>query len=385
MAIQRVLQVLQDTDATDQHLAALELHKGLAQAGCEVRTLALGPGKIGQLATSVPVISPSRRSVAAYTQLRTEQRWADALILQGAHVADVAALVPIPVPTAISLWAEPAQWKDGKRPSWRLMRSARRGSQLIVNNSAAQATLEQVLDARPAFSESARQRSSSQADGTDRSHRTHLIHTGVGAVERAASGLGSGSITDAQLAARRRAAKQALGLDESALAIRVLAPVSERKGATQTLQVADVEQAAASVGMSFIGTSARASTSAQATDELLLAASDVVVVVSCEGGPSVELLRSMQAGAIAVTESSAAMAELIEDHVTGLSFGPGMRTGAPAADSLLASLTAALSEIMSDLSLCPSLARAGAERVEAEYALGRVQSSWLEVLHAALA
>ncbi|CAB4744837.1 unannotated protein [freshwater metagenome] len=93
----------------------------------------------------------------------------------------------------------------------------------------------------------------------------------------------------------------------------------------------------------------------------------------------------MQAGAIAVTESSAAMAELIEDHVTGLSFGPGMRTGAPAADSLLASLTAALSEIMSDLSLCPSLARAGAERVEAEYALGRVQSSWLEVLHAALA
>lgn len=369
MAIKRVLQILQDTDATDQHLAALELHHGLTRAGCEVRTLALGPGKIGQLAQSVPVISPSHHSVAAYTQLRVEQRWADAFILQGARVAEVAALLPSTVPTAVSLWLEPSRWQAGKRPSRRLHRSIRRGSQLVVNNSAAQTAVDQVFNVHPDSSGTAERDTSSRRSEFGRPFWVHLIHTGVNTADLTSSA----ALTDAQVAARRVAAKQALGLDPSTLAIREIAPLAVPKKSAPRPKLVDLQQAAVSVGMSFIDSSP----TADVTEEVLLAASDIVVSESCENGPSVELLRSMQAGAIAVTASSSAMTELIEDHVTGLSFLADTSAGL--------SVIAALSEISGDPSLRSELARAGGKRVQAEYQLGVLQSCWLKTLNLALA
>jgi hypothetical protein len=78
----RVLQVVADTDEASGE-SPLGLHEVLAEQGFEVRTVALGPGRIGELAGSVPVMSPSRRSIAATTELRRESRWADVLLFRG--------------------------------------------------------------------------------------------------------------------------------------------------------------------------------------------------------------------------------------------------------------------------------------------------------------
>lgn len=79
----RVLQVLPDTDDSPQNRSALALHGALAAAGLQPRTLALAPGRTGGLAATVPVMAPARRSLAAFTQLRAESRWADVVIFRG--------------------------------------------------------------------------------------------------------------------------------------------------------------------------------------------------------------------------------------------------------------------------------------------------------------
>ncbi|KLR60391.1 hypothetical protein IMCC26207_110642 [Actinobacteria bacterium IMCC26207] len=375
MAIQRVLQVLQDTDATDQNLAALELHKGLSQAGCEVRTLALGPGRTGQLAHAVPVISPSRHSVAAYTQLRTEQRWADAVILQGAGVAQVAALLRITIPTAISLWSEPAEFHAGKRVSWRLAKSFRSGAQLVVHQGAALEVVDRAFagdrsnSAASAQSAAVTQPQPIQPMQPREPSGVHLIHTGIESLQQTAPS----SAATAQATARRRAAKQALGLDPSAMTVRELLPQAVSRSRIRTDQSVNLRQAAITAGVNFIdGRSAAA-----VEEELLLAGSDVVVDLSCWDGPSLELLQAMQSGAVAITLDLPAISDLIEDHVTGRTL--------PTDASLDAGLVAVLGQLVSNSSRFSELAATGARRVETEYALGQIQARWLDCLGAGLA
>jgi hypothetical protein len=86
----RVLMVLADTDRTDANLSAIDLHGVLVGLGFEVRTIALGPGRTGGLASLVPVISPGPRSLAAHLELRREQAWADVVVAHGLAAARVA-------------------------------------------------------------------------------------------------------------------------------------------------------------------------------------------------------------------------------------------------------------------------------------------------------
>jgi hypothetical protein len=81
----RILQVLADTDASPVNRAAVDLHAALASAGAELRTIALAPGRTGELATVVPAVAPARRTVAALTALRSEATWADVLLFQGSR------------------------------------------------------------------------------------------------------------------------------------------------------------------------------------------------------------------------------------------------------------------------------------------------------------
>lgn len=76
----RVLFVLADTDRSERNLTATELHRELAVAGIAMRTVALAPGHLGGLDEVVPVLSWARWSPSAVTQLRREQRWADAVV-----------------------------------------------------------------------------------------------------------------------------------------------------------------------------------------------------------------------------------------------------------------------------------------------------------------
>jgi hypothetical protein len=85
----RLLQLVADTDAGTAQSRALALHKALAERGQEVRTLAVAPGRSGELAATLPVLAPGRRSVAALTAVRAEARWADVVLFH-----DVAALPP---------------------------------------------------------------------------------------------------------------------------------------------------------------------------------------------------------------------------------------------------------------------------------------------------
>ncbi len=375
MAIQRVLQVLQDTDATDQNLAALELHKGLSQAGCEVRTLALGPGRTGQLAQSVPVISPSRHSVAAYTQLRTEQRWADAVILQGTGAAQVAALLPRTVPLAISLWSEPAEFQAGKRVSWRLAKSFRAGAQLVVHQGDALQFVNRAFEGHRSNSTASAQSAAvtqpepRQPMQPRQPSGVHLIHTGIESLQQTAPS----SAATSQATARRRAAKQALGLDPSAMTVRELQPQAVSRSRIRRAISVNVQQAAIMAGLNFID----GHLVGEVEEELLLAGTDVVVDLSCWDGPSVELLQAMQSGAVAITLDLPAISDLIEDHVTGRT----LLTDA----SLDSRLVAVMGELVSNSSRFSELAATGARRVEAEYALGDIQARWLDCLGAGLA
>lgn len=76
----RLLQVIPDTTDSPANLAALRHHGLLARNGIEIRTLAIAPGSGHQVPTTVPTMAPSARSLAAFTQLRRELRWPDAVL-----------------------------------------------------------------------------------------------------------------------------------------------------------------------------------------------------------------------------------------------------------------------------------------------------------------
>lgn len=79
----RVLQILPDTDDSPRSALALSLHGDLARRGLELRTLALAPGRRGELAATLPAIAPARRSLAALAAVRAEARWADVVVFHG--------------------------------------------------------------------------------------------------------------------------------------------------------------------------------------------------------------------------------------------------------------------------------------------------------------
>ena len=89
-----MLQFIGDTDVEPAHVAALALHRLLSSRGIEVRTLALAPGRRGGLEQDVPSIAPSRRSLAARGQVRTESRWADVVVLHGTRALTMATTPP---------------------------------------------------------------------------------------------------------------------------------------------------------------------------------------------------------------------------------------------------------------------------------------------------
>lgn len=90
----RVLQFVADTDPDPAADAALALHQRLADRGLEVRTLALAPGNRAGHEALLPVIAPSRRSLAARTGVQTERRWADVVVLHGPRALVSATLPP---------------------------------------------------------------------------------------------------------------------------------------------------------------------------------------------------------------------------------------------------------------------------------------------------
>ncbi|MDQ2678496.1 MAG: hypothetical protein M3Y51_07100, partial [Actinomycetota bacterium] len=90
----RVLQFVADTDPDPAADAALALHRRLVEQGIEVRTLALAPGNRPGHEALLPVIAPSRRSLAAKSGVQVERRWADVVVLHGPRTLVTATLPP---------------------------------------------------------------------------------------------------------------------------------------------------------------------------------------------------------------------------------------------------------------------------------------------------
>ena len=90
----RVLQFVADTDPDPATDAALALHRRLVDHGLEVRTLALAPGNRSGHEALLPVIAPTRRSLAARSGVQVERRWADVVVLHGRRALVHATLPP---------------------------------------------------------------------------------------------------------------------------------------------------------------------------------------------------------------------------------------------------------------------------------------------------
>lgn len=117
----RVLQVLADTDESAATRAGLSLHTILADAGLELRTVALAPGRRGEHAALIPVVAPGRRTLAALTQLHTESRWADVVVFHGTRA----------VPPGYRLWRQRPPALVVLQPDDRLRRGLRGATQQL--------------------------------------------------------------------------------------------------------------------------------------------------------------------------------------------------------------------------------------------------------------
>ncbi len=121
----RVLQFVADTDPDPVVDAALGLHRRLVEHGLEVRTLALAPGNRPGHEALLPVVAPSRRSLAARSGVQVERRWADVVVLHGPRVLVHATLPPrsSDVPTVyVSPAADVANLGRGGRTAERFTR-----------------------------------------------------------------------------------------------------------------------------------------------------------------------------------------------------------------------------------------------------------------------
>lgn len=139
-----MLQVLADTRASDENLAALQLHQALTGRGWAVRTLALAPGRHSELAAIIPVMAPSRRSFTAVGQFRTEQAWADVVLVRGLAVAGVARAAGRVPRRVLALWCEPARWIGTGRISRLDLFLLRSAASVVVSSESELIALEQL-------------------------------------------------------------------------------------------------------------------------------------------------------------------------------------------------------------------------------------------------
>jgi hypothetical protein len=324
MGARRVLQVVASTDLDDTTDAALTLHRALADCGDEVRTLALGPGRRGELQRTVPTLGPVARAMAARNQLRREAGWAGVLVAWGAVAAGVAVAVhrrggP---PTVAVLGAEARAWAGGGAP-----RSI----------------------ARPASLLAALVRTDLDPDGPV---DPALMGLDLPAARAVALPLGVDTRPPPTSPAARRAARVALDLPERGPVVR---PAGLAPGPGDDLVV----RAAAAAGVPVLARGPRHD------DELVAAAADVVMDPGSAGGPPERgLLIGARSGAALVGSGH----DGVVDDSTGACAGPGV-----------ASLAAAL------VSLADAERRAAAgagarERVEERFDVARDVERWRRLL-----
>lgn len=318
----RVLQVLGTTDVDDDAIAALDLHRGLSRTGVEVRTLALAPGRAGGLGSVVPVMAPSVRSLAAHTQLRREQRWADAVVLRGAVPAASAGLLPAKWGPAlhIHLTAESDAFQRVAAPSG-VRRLIGRGAAIVVTHGGARAVAP-VLGVEPS--------------------EVSVIPYGID--------VSPGATADAER--RRTAAREALGLAPDATVVLVCGDdpsepdhVGEvrRLGAVPLTGPASAGPSATPVERVRFGTGTSRSDDGapEVIPELHLAAADIVFAPTAQPwGPSPLLLRGAAAGLAVVATPEGATGDLVDggtgwaslEHAVGSGRAEMHRRGAAAAD-----------------------------------------------------
>ncbi len=268
----RVLQIIGTTDADEVNCSALDLHQGLSQRGAQVRTLALAPGRAAGLGTAVPSMAPTTRSLSAHTQFRREQRWADVVVLFGAAPAAAAGITSIrnAVPTVMVLGDDAARWRDAPVPS-RAIRVVSSAAAVVVDTDA-DADMGPRLGLDPAVL------------------RVLPIGVTVGTVVSPA---------------RRRAARDALGLDPGGI-VAHLPAARTGTGAGTSAATADGDAViAAASGLDVQWTRSGVADGAVVHfggadapdhDELALAAADLVVQV---GEPNATPPRSLLVGAAA--------------------------------------------------------------------------------------
>ena len=295
----RVLQVLGTTDADDDADASLDLHRGLAHLGVEVRTLALAPGRTAGFQTEIPTMGPSVRSLAAVTQLRREQRWADVVVLRGE--APVAAAGWLPArgapPTVLQLGCDAWDGKGARVPT-RVRRLAQRGIRVVVPHRSAR-WVGPVLGIT-----------------SDR-------------VEVIACGVDVGGVVPLDGSARRCAARGVLGVPEEARVALVLGDddaaldVAAEAG---RLGMVVLSERAAGIGgrcddeLVTFGAEGH-HVDAGARRELVTSASDLVIAPGVARDVSPRLLRAAGVGLAVVATGGEAMSELVDDTTGWSSIG----------------------------------------------------------------
>ena len=338
----RVLQVLADTDASAANTAAMELHSALSGAGVAMRTLALAPGRWGALADTVPAIAPGRRSIAAHTQLHAEQRWADLVVLHGATVAAVAALAGGDLPQVLVLWDEPQRWDGGARVPARARRLARRCAAVTVGWPAAVDAAARQLGV-PA-------------------ERVHQAATPI-------------TTTAVPTPAARAAARAALGVSDSQLAVRLIAEPGAAGAATSLSPgLSAALPAAFDGGVLVLGPHGPSQMPEEQRRELERIAADVVVALDVGGGPSPEVLRTVSSGATLVAPAGPAIDGLLRDDLTGRVLPTPVTS-----DGLVAAVRS-----LAEPELRSSLGDAARAAVHAQHGTEQVRGRWLDLVHSAL-
>jgi hypothetical protein len=320
----RVLQVLGDTDDDDDGRAALDLHRQLTRAGIEIRTLALAPGTQAGLASIVPTMSPSARSIAAHTQLRREQRWADVVVLRGEAPAAAAGLAHVRTapPTVLALGVEAQRWLTGPVPP-RVVRLVGRVAAVVVTCGA-------------------------DATVGDR------LGLGAGAVRVIPYGVDAGTVVTS---AQRAAARSGLGLPDDVLVAHLVGrgpALDAARRRADELGVARTEAEAVDDRVVRFG-------DAEEPDrtELVVAAADLVVAAGEVAGPPPAVLSAAAAGLAVVGPSSGALGDLVDD-TTGWS-------------ELDAAVAAGTDEVR-------RRGAVAAQRVQQRFALADVGAEWEAVL-----
>lgn len=316
----RVLQVLGTTDASDDADAALHLHRGLSAIGAEVRTVALAPGRTVGVGDQVPTMAPSVGSLAAHTQLRREQRWADVVILRGGAPAAAAGLLGgrgAP-PTVLQLGAEAGRWCGTPVPS-RVRRLARRGAGLVVTH-----------------------------DG-DRQVGPLLgmAQSDVSVIPFGVPGAPTGSGVHVERARRRSAARVEMGISSDVVVALVLGDGAGTDAALHEaaeLGVVTLTDPGARIGhrrehgrverrvrYGEPGTPqrARGDDDPGATDELHVAAADLVVAPGAPVfGPPPRLLRAAAQGLAVVADREGVLGLLVDEGTGWSGIGPAVHAGA---------------------------------------------------------